>query len=297
MPSNNTNLHRAMSARDDEFYTRRVDIEREMATYPGGFDGATVCCPCDDPGRSMFWAYFRDRFHALGLRRVIATGLSVADGSPVGRAFDGDRETDLDLQSGSFMSPEVRAIMGRGRETVVVTNPPFSMFRKFFGVVAEHRLRFCVMGPLHAMKYKGVLPLVLRGECWMGGTTPSRCLFDRPGGGVQRLGNVGWYTNMHHTRRAQVFPLTQSYDPDLHPRYTNADGINVDRAVDIPRDFAGTMGVPLSFLEKLNPAQFDIVGFKQAPTIGKRNVFNRLLIRNRAPAGSATVVGAATLLW
>ena len=295
MPRDNTNLARAAAVRDDEFYTRRVDIEREMATYPGGFDGATIHCPCDDPDASQFYAHFRDRFHDLGLRRVIATGLSVADGSPAGREFDGTAERDLALKSGSFASTEVRAIMGSA--TVVVTNPPFSMFRAFFATIAEQRVRFCVMGPLHAMKYKAVLPMIMRGECWMGGTTPHHCVFDRPGGGVQRLGNVGWFTNMEHTRRAQVFPLTQSYDPHRFPRYTNADGINIDRAADIPRDFAGTMGVPLSFLEKLNPLQFDIVGFKQAPTIGKRNVFNRLLIRHRRPAGSATVVGAATLLW
>lgn len=300
MPHTNVNLTRAFAARDDEFYTRREYIEREVATYPGAFTGATVHCPCDDPDRSMFFAHFRDRFHDLGLKRLIATGLSVADGSPVGRVFDGVRETDLDLQSGSFASPEVRAIMGRTPDTVVITNPPFSMMRTFIVMLAESGVRFCVMGPLHTLSYRKVLPFVTRGEVWIGGTTPTRCIFDHADGTEKRFGNIRFFTNMTHTRRHRIFPLTRSYDPESYPAYTNAVGINVDRATDIPGDFAGTMGVPISFLEKLNPAQFDIVGFKRTPCVktpdgGSRNVFNRLLIRNRQPAGRVTV-GASTAM-
>ena len=302
MPSNNANLARAAAVRDDEFYTRHDDIEREMDTYPPGlFKGATVVCPCDDPARSQFYRYFRHRFHHLGLYRLWASGLSVADRSPVGRIYDGVRETGLALKSGSFASPHIQQLFNDA--TIVVTNPPFSMIRLFVASLARSGARFCIMGPLHTVSYRSVLPMVLRGEMWMGGTKPRAFTFDRPDGSEQKLGNVCWFTNMTHTRRNRIFPLTRSYDPDLYPNYTNADGINVDRGADIPADFAGTMGVPVSFLEKLNPRQFEIVGFKRTPTIAapdgsRRNVFNRLLIRNRAPAGFVTVSGGGgSLLW
>ena len=288
MPCTKENLTAAYWNRDDEFYTSRRDIEAEIGSYPEWFRGKAVHCNCDDPGLSQFWAFFRDNFRELGLRRVTATGLATRTTErrqPTGRVMDADGERPLDLSSGSFASGEAVAITRAA--DVVVTNPPFSMIRPFLSMLADTGVDYLFLGPINALGYRAFFPHILRGRLRTGATGRAT-EFSRPDGSRDKLGNILWFTNIDHGVYREPLKLTALYDPQTFPGYSNADAINVDRAADIPMDYGGPMGVPVSFLERLNPEQFEIVGFCSAPLLpvpgqaDEREVFKRVLIRNRA---------------
>ena len=288
MPCANDNLAAAYWNRDDEFYTSRKDIEAEIGSYPAYFKGKAVHCNCDDPELSEFWAYFRDNFAKLGLARLTATGLATRTATrrrPTGRVMDAKGERKLDLSSGSFAGAEAVAIT---RDSdVVVTNPPFSMIRPFLSMLADTDVDYLFLGPINSLGYRAFFPHILKGRLRTGATGRAT-EFRRPDGSRDKLGNILWFTNIAHGVHHKPLKLTALYDPERFPGYSNADAINVDKAADIPKDYGGPMGVPVSFLERLNPDQFDIVGFCSAPLLpvagqaDERKVFRRVLIRNRA---------------
>lgn len=288
MPCTNENLTAAYWNRDDEFYTTRADIESEIGSYPAYFRGKAVHCNCDDPSLSQFWAYFRDNFDKLGLARLTATGLATRTTGrrrPTGRVMDADGERPLELSSGSFAGADAVAIT---RESdVVVTNPPFSMIRPFLSMLTDTEADYLFLGPINALGYKAFYPHILKGRLRTG-ATGRVTKFARPDGSVDKLGNILWFTNIDHGCYREPLRLTALYDPERFPAYSNADAINVDRAADIPMDYGGPMGVPVSFLERLNPDQFEITGFCSAPLLpvpgqaDEREVFKRVMIRNRA---------------
>ena len=270
------NLNAAKKAKNDEFYTRREDIADEMARHD--FAGKVVYCNCDAEG-SEFPKFFLDNFQRLGLRRVIATGIDPATGE--GRHFD--------TKYGAAWS---RTPNGAYRENarfleeadIVATNPPFSMFRDYVQMLLDWGGEFCVLGSRYALTTKMMWDAAQAGLVWNGTLVQNgNALFDTPAGGAERVG-VRWFTNMGDPWSGEPLRLTARYDPSVNPRYDNADAIEVPSMRAIPMDFAGVMGVPVSYLDIHCPAQFEIVGRVNTPVLAGRNKFKRILIRNRTLA-------------
>ena len=292
--TNNTNLHKARKARQDEFYTRLEDVEAELQHYPNAFRGKVVYLNCDDE-RSAFWKYFSRHFEELGLRELVATKypegflfrLKSAGGAVEVVVLDGD---------GDFRSDECVAVLKQA--DVVVTNGPFSLLREFIAQLVEHDKKFLVLGNINAITYKEVWPLIQAGELWLGGT-PSYLAFrvpadsppkstrfwvDEEGCKWRSLGNGAWFTNLDHHRRHQPLPLTKKYSPEEFPTYDNYDAIEVSKVKNIPADYDGVMGVPITFLGKWNPDQFEITGFYygddgQFLRLADYTPYRRILIR------------------
>ena len=292
----NTNLHSAKRAKNDEFYTRLEDVEAELQHYPNAFRGKVVYLNCDDE-RSAFWKYFSQHFEELGLKELVATKY------PEGLLFRlktvGGTVEVVDMEGdGDFRSPECIEVLKRS--DIVVTNPPFSLFRTLIEQLSEHGKEFLLLGNLNAVTYKEVWPLIQGGELWLGGT-PSYLAFrvpadsppkstrfwvDEEGCKWRSLGNGAWVTNLDCRRRHQPLPLTEKYTSEDFPKYSNYDAIEVSRVKDIPVDYPGVMGVPITFLGKWNPDQFEIVGFYygddgQILRLADYIPYRRILIRRR----------------
>lgn len=309
--SANSNLHRAAKVKNDEFYTRLVDIEKELKHYKDQFRGKVVYCNCDDPFESNFFKYFAGNFNALGLKRLIATSYkpspiantelvlqsSLLPGyedkvvqkpsEPKGRPkvtankfiinevsdIDGDGAFDLrDIAEqlkanknnewapleleGDFRSKESIELLNQA--DIVVTNPPFSLFREYVQQLVEHKKKFLIIGSDNARKYQDIFKLVQNNKLWPGYTRVNE--FMQPDGTVKKFGNVGWFTNLDVSKRHEFLILYKKYSPDEFPRYDNYDAIEVSKVSDIPVDYKGVMGVPITFLDKYNPEQFEILG-------------------------------------
>lgn len=302
----NDALNQASKAKKDEFYTQLPDIEAELRHYETHFKGKTVLCNCDDPFESNFFKYFALRFNHLGLKQLIAT---CYDSSPiVGEQLsmfperkpymirvtevtdmNGDGATDLSdittyllmnkknvarsLVNGDFRSEECINLL---REAdIVVTNPPFSLFREFIALLIRYEKRFLIIGNVNAITYKEVFPLIKDNKLWMGYSihsgdrefrvpddyplTAAGYRIDQNGHKYIRVKGVRWFTNMDYVERHVELDLYKTYTPDEYPKYDNYDAINVDKVSDIPCDYYECMGVPITFLDKYNPEQFEIV--------------------------------------
>lgn len=265
------NLATARIAKNDEFYTRLVDVEREVDHYADALAGKSVYLNCDDPRRSNFFRYFADRYTDLGLTRLVATGY-VADGrgvivdhsGPTGPGLDALDVREL-AGDGSFSSPECAALLAE--VDVVVTNPPFSLFRPYLALLADADVDFLVMGSANAATTREVFSLIASDRVWFG---HGSCAMDfevpsgtpgatvRDGAEFKTLGNVCWYTNLPVKRRR--LELAATYDPELYPAYDNYDAIEVGKVSAIPVDYDGVMGVPITYLDRHDPARFEIVG-------------------------------------
>lgn len=308
MTSKNTNLHRAKRAKNDEFYTRLVDVEAELRHYPKAFRGKVVYLNCDDPS-SAFWEYFSQHFTALGLKELVATkypeGLLYRLQSAGGAVEVVELEGD-----GDFRSPECVEVLKRS--DIVVTNPPFSLFREYIGQLMEYDKKFLVIGNMNAITYKEVWPYIQEGDLWLGVQSPKRFIVgdtmpDKAGQTINQLGkreqafgNILWFTNLDHTKRHEGLPLVKTYTPEAYPKYDNYDAIEVSKVKDIPADYDGVMGVPITFLGKWNPDQFEIAGATESegrgfsnglwdsscvvsqPLIGGARKYKRILIRKPA---------------
>lgn len=335
----NRNLNAAKRAKKDEFYTQLPDIERELHHYWPHFRGKTVLCNCDDPYESNFFKYFALRFNQLGLRRLLCT---CYNGSPVrgtelllhfdGEAdepkrqaymvdihavpdLNGDGAVDLTdvrlllendrnalrlLQTGDFRSAECVALL---REAdVVVTNPPFSLFREYVGQLMDYGKKFLIVAPQNAITYKEIFPLIKDNRIWLGFKSgdmafkvpadseprTTRYWVDEGGQKWRSLGNICWFTNLDHTKRHEELDLVCRYNPDDYPKYDNYDAIEVSKTANIPYDYDGVMGVPITFLDKYNPEQFEIVKFRKGNDekdlcINGKCPYFRILIRNKHP--------------
>lgn len=306
----NKSLNAAAAAKQDEFYTQLTDIEKELRHYRKHFKDKTVLCNCDDPFESNFFKYFALNFNRLGLKKLIATCYA---GSPIANRqlslFDvsgeqgdaymavvtlvrdttGDGGVDMvDVAKlfhskenilkklkgdGDFRSPECLRLLDEA--DIVVTNPPFSLFREYVATLFEHNKKFIIIGSENAVTYKEIFPLLKDNKMWLGHCNgdmsfrvpdhyeprETRFWIDSEGNKWRSMGNIAWFTNLDIKRRHEEMILVRRYSPDRYPHYDNYDAIDVDALEDIPCDFPGIMGVPLTFMQKHDPTQFEIIGF------------------------------------
>lgn len=284
----------AKAAKLDEFYTQLSDIEKELKHYKSHFEGKTVYCNADDPRVSSFFHYFSFGFERLGLKKLITTSyqsqqIDLFSENDSERAiwleYEGDKNQNMvpDLEEigikhlkgdGDFRSPEAIELLKQS--DIVVTNPPFSLFREYVAQLMEYEKKFLIIGNLNALKYKEIWPFIQDNRMWMGVTRTGtgqmwfRVKDDAPvktgqrvdenGVRYQTVGNSAWFTNLDYPKRHEDLILYKSYDPAEYPTYANFDGIEVSKVVDIPMDYPGVMGVPITFLGKHNPDQFEILG-------------------------------------
>lgn len=289
--SKNGNLHKAKSDKNDEFYTQLKDIENELRHYKQHFKNKVVYCNCDDPQVSNFFKYFSLNFEHLGLKKLITSCYRNEDAN---KRTEGTSETAVWLEytgehgGGSMPTVEnigVHAFEGdgdfRSGETldllkeadIVVSNPPFSLFREYVAQLMEHDKKFVILGSMNAMTYKEIFPLLKNNEMWLGNKNgqmefelpdeaemKSSAYISRNGKKVQKFGNISWYTNLDIAKRHEDVILFRNYDPKTYPMYDNYNAINIDKVADIPMDYGGVMGVPITFLDKYNPEQFEVIG-------------------------------------
>ncbi len=256
-------LHAAKAAKNDEFYTRLCDIEDEVQHYAKAFCGKTVLCNCDDPSRSNFWKYFHEHFAELGLRKLTAT--YYAKDTPVYLTeYEGGNDADVRIGTrtllngdGDFRSTE--CIDALQACDIVVTNCPFSLFQEFVALLLKYEKKFLIIGAVNAIPCKNFFPFIRDDRVWLGYGSPKA--FITPFGEQKRFGNTLWFTNLDHHKRQTPLRLSARYDPARYPKYDNYDAIDVAHVADIPCDYDGVMGVPVSFLTKYCPEQFTVLGY------------------------------------
>ncbi len=307
--ASNRVLTGAKEAKADEFYTRLPDIERELKHYKTHFKGKVVYCNCDDPRISKFFHFFSFNYEKFGLKKLIATCYKNQE-MDLFSQHDSEQAIWLEYAGdvnhnnlpdpeeigikhlkgdGDFRSPETIELLEQA--DIVVTNPPFSLFREYVAQLIEHDKKFLILGNIHAITYKEIWPLVQANKLWLGVTragtgqmwfevkddapvkTGQRV--DENGVRYQTVGSSAWFTNLRHPKRNQNLILYKSYNPQEYPSYDNYNAVEVSKAVDIPVDYAGVMGVPITFLGKHNPDQFEIVGIAKAPDNPARSTPSR----------------------
>lgn len=273
-------LNKASIAKEDEFYTKMSDVEKELRHYKEHFKDKIIFCNCDDPETSNFWKYFELNFEFLGLKKLIATHYE--DSKPsykleLMRDVNGDGKVDKQdivktplRQNGDFRSPECIEIMDEA--DIVVTNPPFSLFREYIALLLEHEKNFLVIGSQNNITYKEIFPMLKENKLWLGYHSGDmefvvpdyyqpRATRYREENGVKyrSMGNICWFTNLDIEKRHETLILYKCYNESEFPQYDKYSAINVDRVADIPLDYYQPMGVPITFLEKYNPEQFEIL--------------------------------------
>ncbi|MEQ6896279.1 adenine-specific methyltransferase EcoRI family protein [Microbacterium sp. KR10-403] len=288
----NSNLVAARAAKSDEFYTQLSDIEREMRHYRKHFEGKTVYLNCDDPRVSNFFHYFSYNFEAIGLKKLIAACyksqevdlFSTEDSEQaVWLEYEGDKNgsgvpelEEIGVNhfkgNGDFRSAESIELLKQA--DIVVTNPPFSLFREYVAQLMEYEKKFIIIGPTGAVTYKELFPLFRENKIWLGNgfqagnayfaTTHesgeyAKGVYDDQTGLV-KFRNVSWFTNLDIAKRHEELILWKPYDPEVHRHYDNYDAIEIARLKDIPVDWDGAMGVPITFMDSYNPDQFEILG-------------------------------------
>ena len=340
----NKSLNTAAKAKEDEFYTQLSDIEKEMRYYRNHFKGKTILCNCDDPYESNFFKYFVLNFNKLEIKKIIATSFS---GSPIANTklstkeiigenvntpykaivtevYDttGDGGVDMLDVAALFKSKKNKLIKLKGdgdfrsseclelleESDIVVTNPPFSLFRQFLAVLLEYKKSFVIIGSQNNVTYKDVFPLIKNNEVWLGYKAgdmafrvpehyeprETRYWQDEEGQKWRSLGNICWFTNLDIRKRHEKMILVQKYNENLYQQYDDYEAIEISRVVDIPYDYTGVMGVPITFLDKYNPEQFEIIGLDRYTVpkeflVGGRLAIDgspkyaRILIRNKSP--------------
>ena len=291
----NSNLHTAKTAKNDEFYTLMEDIEKEMRYYKDFFKGKIVYCNCDDARESNFFKYFSLNFEFLGLKKLISTGYK-ADGKGVVLVYEGDKNGNRRVDNeeiivnelngdGDFRSEECIEYLKEC--DVVVTNPPFSLFRQYVKQLMDYNKKFIIIGNQNAITYKEIFPYIKNNQLWLGMNFVKS--FEKPNGDIQKFGNISWFTNIENKRRNEEIDLYKKYSFEDYPKYDNYDAIEVSRVDEIPMDYDGVMGVPITFLYKYNPTQFEIIGLdryvEDNPHYGHRftikgeETYARILIR------------------
>ncbi|MBI2010750.1 MAG: modification methylase [Candidatus Colwellbacteria bacterium] len=271
-PSSNKSLHKAKDIKNDEFYTRFDDIQAELNFYKDQFKGKVIYCNCDDPAESAFIDFFKLNFDYLGIKKLIGTRYQKSNlflfADPARRNGyrleitaknkDDKKPVKINLKGdGDFRSPECIELLEEA--DIVITNPPFSLFREYVAQLMKYNKKFLIIGNDNAIKYKGIFELIKENKVWLGYTRAKE--FYRPDGSTQKFGNVGWYTNLDVKKRHEELFLYKTYKDNKkdYPKYDNYDAIEVSRIKNIPMDYEGSMGVPITFLNKHNPGQFDII--------------------------------------
>ena len=304
----------------DEFHTRYEDIEDELIHYRDQFRDKVIYCNCDQPGVSNFHRYFIDNFRELSLRRLLVSAYHKDEsnllncGERRGEAeifeYDGTTAQSSRLRgNGDFRSDECIELLKRA--DIVVTNPPFSLFREYVAQLMEYRKMFLILGNINALSYRDIFPLFRDNRMWLGNASMTHAMFfDIPDeyrtylidnknsnnayyrvtddGRIQARVSATWMTNMTGIRRRDLPELECTYNPDEYPMYDNMEAINVDRVCDIPVDWPGLMGVPITFFNSHNPDQFEIVSFRKGNdgkdlSVGGDIKYARVIIRNLNP--------------
>ena len=262
----NTHLSNAKKAKNDEFYTMLSDIEKELKHYRKHFKNQVVFCNCDDPTYSNFWKYFHLNFEFLGLKKLITTHYS-KDKPSYKMEYSGGNDVDCEKGlkiplkgNGDFRSQECTNILEQS--DIVVTNPPFSLFREYVAQLQRFNKKFIIIGNQNAVTYKEIFPLIKDNKLWLGYNHVKE--FMQRNGIIKKFGNVIWNTNCSISKQYEELFLTEKYTPEKYPKYDNYDAINVDKVSEIPKDYNGVMGVPISFLDKYCPEQFEIVGASES---------------------------------
>ncbi|MER9791696.1 adenine-specific methyltransferase EcoRI family protein [Mesorhizobium sp. M0213] len=357
-------LHAAKAAKQDEFYTQYVDIQKEVEAYlefdADTFRGKVVYCNCDDPFESNFFKYFAANFNKLGLKKLITTSY---DGSPIAGQLtlfpeynegngkrqkpkalavivdhvkdeDGDGaanvtdvelflkrnkaartalKADEDYPGGDFRSAQCIALLKEA--DVVVTNPPFSLFREYVAQLVQHGKKFLIIGPKNAITYKELFPLIKDTKLWLGtGFANGNAYFSIPEGsgrefaegvydestGLVKFRNVGWFTNLDHGRRHEELPLMSTADnlkfskhkeikgKAAYDQYNNFDAIEVPYIDAIPSDHDGMMGVPVTFLDKYNPDQFEIMGYEYSDDLRTKHYPTQIQVDKKGMRSTVT---------
>jgi hypothetical protein len=313
----NKDLNKASKNKKDEFYTQLSDIEKELGHYKEHFKDKVVFLNCDDPEESNFWKYFSLNFEFLGLKRLIATHFG--NGRPaykleIVRDINKDGKINkLDTiktplkQNGDFRSPECLEIIKEA--DVVVTNPPFSLLREYVAQLMNHNRKFVIIGNINALSYKEIFKLIKENKIWLGHSihsgdrefkvpedyplNASGYRVDKNGIKYLRVKGVRWFTNLDYKERHEDLIIYKKYkgNEKEYPKYDNYNAINVDVTKDIPIDYKGNIGVPITFIDKYNPDQFEIVGqmattkideFNHGyPYIDGKKKYARIIIRNK----------------
>ncbi|MCQ2350430.1 MAG: adenine-specific methyltransferase EcoRI family protein [Paludibacteraceae bacterium] len=328
----NQNLQRARAARKDEFYTQLNDIQSELRYYKEYFKGKVVFCNCDDPYESNFFKYFALNFNAFGLKKLIATcynpspiaGVELnlfednAMPETVKKAYkieitevsDVNNDGAIDLAdvefllknnnnvlttlngSGDFRSVECKELLEQS--DIVVTNPPFSLFREYVAQLIKYDKKFVILGNQNAITYKEIFQLIKENKIWLGSSLSfakfkvpdyyeersNRFWIDETGQKWRSFGNICWFTNLDIAKRHQDLILYRQYNSEEYPKYDNYDAINVNKVADIPCDYDGVMGVPITFLDKYNPEQFEIVDAREFALNEKQRQKQTFLIKD-----------------
>lgn len=263
MANKNANLHKAKDAKNDEFYTQLTDVAKELMHYKAHFKDKIVLCNCDDPTWSAFWKYFHLNFAELGLKKLISTHYDREEAT-YKMEYTGGDDNDIEVGvktplegNGDFRNKECLDLLDEC--DIVVTNPPFSLFREYVAMLMEHEKKFLIIGNKNAITYKEFFPLLKDNKVWIGGTNVKEFL--QPDGSIKKFGNIGWFTNLDVAKRHEKLILWKKYTPEEYPKYDNYDAINVDKVSEIPCNYDGVMGVPITFLDSYNPEQFEIIGF------------------------------------
>ena len=306
----NANLIKAKKAKNDEFYTRYEDIEAEVMEYKEQFQDKIVYLPCDSLN-SEFWSFFINNFQSFGLKKLIATHYEKDGQSYKVWTNDGNNIIQEDLVGdGDFRSQECIEILKEC--DIVCTNPPFSLFREFVNVIMTHGKQCLIIGNKNALTYKEIISLIKKNKIWIGYTQPKD--FRLEDGSITKKinGLARWFTNLTVNKSNDELVLTKTYNAIDYQKYDNYDAIEVSKVVNIPKDYDGIMGVPITFLDKYNPDQFEILGwfkgFKECdlengficgemteyidskthaierwngPTINKKAKYTRILIRRK----------------
>ena len=302
----NSNLHKAKEVKNDEFYTQLSDIENELENYVDHFKGKTVLCNCDDPRESQFFHYFSHNFEYLGLKKLITTCYKnqsrdlFSDGgseNAVYLVYEGDKNgnrvpdpEEIGVHSlkgdGDFRSPEVIELLKEA--DIVVTNPPFSLFREYIDQLMKYNKEFLIVGPLGAITYKKFFNYFIDDKLWTG-CSGRLGEFQTPSGELKGAPCI-WWTNITHEKKNEEYVLYHNYNKEDNPSYDNYDIIEtcVNRTTKIPKDYDGLMAVPSTFVEKISQTQFEIVGIaNNARYIGVecytildgKNKKNRLIVK------------------
>ena len=263
-------MHRAKKAKNDEFYTQFSDIENELSHYKEHFMGKVVYCNCNDARESNFFKYFSMNFEFLGLKKLISTGYK-KDGRGVKLVYDGEnKDANIELLEGDgdFRSEECVELLKQA--DVVVTNPPFSLFREYVAQLVKYDKKFLIIGSMNAITYKDIFPLIKNNKIWIGYNFNKTMEFQldenhekwneiRDGKKYGKVPAITWFTNLNVKKHHKKLVLTEKYDQEKYQKYDNFNCIRIKRICDIPSDYDGFMGVPISFLGVYNPNQFEIL--------------------------------------
>ncbi|RXK03605.1 adenine-specific methyltransferase EcoRI family protein [Halarcobacter bivalviorum] len=320
--SSNRKLTTAKKNKSDEFYTQISDIERELKNYTEHFKGKTIFCNCDDPEWSNFWKYFELNFEHLGIKKLISTHYQGENSSYkleiIGDINHDGKVNNLDIvktplkENGDFRSKEAIEILKEA--DIVVTNPPFSLFREYVQQLVDYNKKFLIIGHQNATKYKEIFKLIIDNKIWLGyGFKGGAAHFinkhyedyatatDRKEGMI-RVSGVVWLTNLEHKKRNEDIILYKTYNEQEYPKYDNYDAIEVSQTKNIPIDYEGVMGVPITFLNKYNPEQFEIVGmtsgrdeFEATPT--KRYINPKQVNKDGSISNGSKVNTSSTILY